>query len=627
MLKLLLSLLLTGCFAEAVIGQQMNIDSLTKALATAKEDTNKVNILANLSRAVKFTDLTKAIEYGKQGIGLAEKIGFNAGAANSYLNTSTAYIFSDKLDTALLYLDTALGFAHVVGDKNRLGLAYLNRADIYRQLQNFNQSLKNCDTALKYADQANNDDVRARVNQTFGAVFYSQQLHQQGIPYYTTALELYRKTGNLRMSAAVLNNLGLMYKALKDYTIASRVTMEAIHITDSLKDITNLSIYNSNLGEIYSQMGNYAMAQHYAKISMEYAVMQHNDKLIANAWINEGNVLMKLKRYKEAIAVLEKAYVIFRDTEDINQLATTTDLLAEAYSLTGDYSKAYEYMALYRTANDSLVKWRYDDDIAAMQTKFKVIEKDKAIEILARDKELQQQKIARQHLIMVGSAVIGLLALGGIWLAINRYRLKQRMKELELRNQIAADLHDEVGSSLSSIHMLSQMAASQQSSNTQQQDILARMSSNAKETMDKMGDIVWMIKPNETEAGSLKQRIERFACEICSSKNVALDMQLNDLEKTKLSMEQRKNIFLIFKEALNNALKYSGTGSIEIKVITENKRLALQVTDHGKGFDIATTGRGNGLDNMRNRAKELHGELLINTVAAGGTTVKLKMPL
>ena len=145
------------------------------------------------------------------------------------------------------------------------------------------------------------------------------------------------------------------------------------------------------------------------------------------------------------------------------------------------------------------------------------------------------------------------------------------MKELELRNRIAADLHDEVGSSL---------AAYTCSARWQRNPVTkphtktySRMSGNAKETMDKMGDIVWMIKPGDTEAGSLKQRMERFAYEICSSKNIVASLQLDELEKIKLTMEQRKNIYLIFKEAINNAVKYSGTEKIEVQHHCKTKNL------------------------------------------------------
>ena len=198
------------------------------------------------------------------------------------------------------------------------------------------------------------------------------------------------------------------------------------------------------------------------------------------------------------------------------------------------------------------------------------------------------------------------------------------MKELELRNQIAADLHDEVGSSLSSIHMLSQMAAKPGNEATHK-DILTRMSSNAKETMDKMGDIVWMIKPGETEAGSLKQRMERFAYEIGSSKNIAVAIQLEELDKLKLTMEQRKNIYLIFKEALNNAVKYSGTEKIEIVATILNSQLTVLVKDFGKGFDSNMVQKGNGLNNMQHRANELGASLNLSSNEGSGTLEKLSM--
>ncbi len=200
------------------------------------------------------------------------------------------------------------------------------------------------------------------------------------------------------------------------------------------------------------------------------------------------------------------------------------------------------------------------------------------------------------------------------------------MKELQLRNQIAADLHDEVGSSLSSIHMLSQMAAKPGNEATHK-DILERMSTNTKETMDKMGDIVWMIKPGETEAGSLKQRMERFAYEICSSKNIAVAMQLDELDKVKLTMEQRKNVYLIFKEALNNAVKYSGTEKIEIAAMVQSKKLILQVKDFGKGFNSNSIKKGNGLDNMQHRAKDLGALLALNSNSTDGTNLTLTLPV
>lgn len=172
--------------------------------------------------------------------------------------------------------------------------------------------------------------------------------------------------------------------------------------------------------------------------------------------------------------------------------------------------------------------------------------------------------------------------------------------------------------------MLSQMANAQ-SSNDNQKNILHKVSSNAKETMERMSDIVWMIKPGESETGSLKQRMERFGFEICGSKNISLQMDLAALDHLKPGMEQRKNIYLIFKEAINNAVKYSGTPKIEVSSTFANGQMQVTIKDFGKGFDASKASRGNGLDNMKNRAKDLGGDLTVNSEEDGGTEVSLQL--
>jgi len=102
---------------------------------------------------------------------------------------------------------------------------------------------------------------------------------------------------------------------------------------------------------------------------------------------------------------------------------------------------------------------------------------------------------------------------------------------------------------------------------------------------------------------------------------------MDDMEKIKLTMEQRKNIWLIFKEAINNAVKYSGTEKIEINTRVNNRELLLQVKDFGKGFDTSQVVKGNGLDNMQYRAAELKGSLQVKSETGKGTTINLRVPV
>jgi two-component system sensor histidine kinase UhpB len=150
------------------------------------------------------------------------------------------------------------------------------------------------------------------------------------------------------------------------------------------------------------------------------------------------------------------------------------------------------------------------------------------------------------------------------------------------------------------------------------------MSSNVKETMEKMSDIVWMIKPGKNDSSDLSERIQRFLYEIGESTTIECNFKSKNLKSLELSMAERKNIYLIFKEAVNNAAKYSVTNKIEVSLEFLEKQLVLRIQDFGKGFDIEHIRRGNGLENMQNRAKELGGKLEIKSVIGNGTVIELK---
>jgi len=300
--------------------------------------------------------------------------------------------------------------------------------------------------------------------------------------------------------------------------------------------------------------------------------------------------------------------------------------LSEWYAGHKEYEKAYSNLKQGQLLSDSVRGSKIIVDFRKLEEEYKSEKREKEIALLRKDKELNQQVLQRRNQLMIASVVVALLALGSIWLLLSRARLRNSMKELELRNSIAADLHDEVGSSLSSIHMLSQMAVRPGNEATQK-DILERMALNAEETMDRMADIVWMIKPLDTNAGSLKERMERFAYEICGSKQIEIGLHLEVLDTLKFNMQSKKNVYLIFKEAVNNAVKYSGSEKIEVKARLQNNKLELSIVDFGKGFSNSTAQKGNGLSNMQLRAIELVGKLAIESKMGTGTTIQLIVPV
>ena len=157
--------------------------------------------------------------------------------------------------------------------------------------------------------------------------------------------------------------------------------------------------------------------------------------------------------------------------------------------------------------------------------------------------------------------------------------------------------------------------------------IMDKVKVNAKETMEKMRDIVWMIKPIDNNLESLKDRMKHFLQEICILKGIAFDLKTEDLDDKKFTVYQKKNMYLIFKEAVHNAIKYSNTKQLDIKISQHKKQMNMSIEDYGDGFEIDTIKKGNGLENMNARAKELKGTLTIDSKIGRGTKIDLSFPL
>lgn len=225
------------------------------------------------------------------------------------------------------------------------------------------------------------------------------------------------------------------------------------------------------------------------------------------------------------------------------------------------------------------------------------------------------------------SMLLMLLAMVGY--GIHRLRLNRIIAVEKIRGRVSRDLHDDMGSTLSTINILSSMAKAKMATDHKKTaEYLAKISDNCQRMMEAMDDIVWAIKPDNDTMQRLIARMREFATNVLEARDILLefkaDEKLNDLRP---DMEYRRDLFLLFKEAVNNAAKYSNSHSIHIKVAIEKHRLVLEVRDEGTGFDLKNADNGNGIGNMHKRAKALQGLLSIQSQPGRGTIITLNAPL
>ncbi len=218
--------------------------------------------------------------------------------------------------------------------------------------------------------------------------------------------------------------------------------------------------------------------------------------------------------------------------------------------------------------------------------------------------------------------VIGLLIY-----SFYRMRIKQLEALQNVRNRIARDLHDDVGSALSTINIFSAMAKQNFESSPQKAELLVeKISETSQHMLYNMRDIVWSVNPKNDTMLSIVARMREYAFAICEAKNIDTEFNFSDaVSALHLDMNKRYDLLMIFKEAVNNSVKYAACTKIVINLNYNSPRLQMQIIDNGCGFNNETVKQGNGLANMQQRAANLGGALLVNTNIDLGCSITLQL--
>ncbi len=209
-----------------------------------------------------------------------------------------------------------------------------------------------------------------------------------------------------------------------------------------------------------------------------------------------------------------------------------------------------------------------------------------------------------------------------------KYLISEQVALEDQRCKITADLHDEIGSSLSSLQINSAVANTLMEKNpTEAKKLLEKIELQTEQLSDKIGDIIWSMKPGKDEFLSLSSRIKNFTSDILGSSNIDYKIRIDARANKEIKdISTRRNIVFFVKEATNNVAKYSKASLFEIKIDIVNNKIIILISDNGVGFDTSVI-NGNGLGNMKKRIRELDGELDIQSDEKNGTSIKANIPL
>ncbi|MBA2500335.1 MAG: tetratricopeptide repeat protein [Chitinophagaceae bacterium] len=654
--------------------QKVVIDSLQQINSPGKGDKEQVLALNKLASELLRTDAEKAKTILHEAVRLGVILKNARTLSTSYSTLVTILQNSGKPDSAVYYLE----LLHMLSDEATGPDAGTIKRNYNSTAGLFHKKSGNPRLALSYfkaiANLRENDDDKTTIAGNLlniGNTYRDMADYKNALTYHLEALKYFEEAGNKRGESFCYQSISNSFAELKQYENALNYSKKAIQLKTELGDKRGLGTAQDGLGNIYLGLNKYDKAlQHFTAsliIAKELNLLTEQSKTYFNigkvhaANNNAKAAILNFKQSKllsdqlgdkatssaadiELLALQKNAAMLETETKMISSLNTFTQTggrskeaggykkLADFYEANGQHDKALIYTNKYYRLNDSIQNNELQLQLKKMEEQYTVEKKENEITLLKKDQQLNVAKLEKQKAFQYGSVIFFALLLLTAFLIINRYRVMQRAKrqiEIEkMRNSIARDLHDDIGSTITGINILSNVLLKQQDDPKAMYSNLQKIKENSVLIMESMSDIVWAINPLNDTVEKIIYRMREFAAEILEPLNIKFHFKTTgDIAAVKLDPSKRKDFFLIYKEAINNAAKYSRCSNIEIVVKYDGKNLYLHITDDGEGFDEATNRKGNGLRNIRERAKEMPALLHYETVIGNGTSVILDVPL
>jgi two-component system, NarL family, sensor histidine kinase UhpB len=573
-----------GDYAKAV-------DMYLQAIRFFEKSNNQkeiANTLGNIGVSnFRMGNKEEAINMFKKSVALREKLGDAKGLAATYGNLVTAYS-SISLDSSFKYQEKAIALAKKTGVKNNLAQAYANAATLLTRMKKYNE-----------------------------AETYQQQ-----------ALQLYKETGDQLKIGNQYIGMANVQQLLGDSLKAEQYFKEAETIAVLQKNkLLFQSLYQAK-SNFYSARNNYKLSYDYNKQYYNYRDSIVNEKNTATMaelqtkyeTEKKDNEIARLnteQKIKQLEIEKQKA-VIAGNTQEAKRKEIQIQLLKQEQEL----RDAEIIRQKEELEKQTLLNKNNEQQLLLSVQELQISENEKKL----RTRQLEKERFIRNGFI---AGIIVLLIVGG--LLFNRYQLRKRLDEqkalLSMRNKISKDLHDDIGSTLTSINILSNVAEKAiEQDPVQARKMIHDITAQSKNIQQNMSDIVWAIRPDNDKVENLVARMREHIGNTLELQQITTTLEAGD-EAMQLSvpMQHRKEILLIYKEAINNILKHSGATKAVIQLSAENHLLKMNIGDNGK-WKQKQHSSGTGTYSMKQRAESLGGTLNI-TGTKDGTNVSLTIPI
>lgn len=615
-----------------------------------------------------------SLYYYRKNYAISTKYNLGERTGNAISNLGRYYIKVDNYDSALYYFNKCLLFFQNVdtsllrtSPSRYIAQTYSNIGSIYLNKGEYDSAAVYYYKALNMYKNQESITVSVILN-NLGNIYFFHQEYQKALDNYNKALDIINKhPGKFKSRrASLLTNAGGCYKELDQLDTAMLFYQQAMEIRRNIGPLTSVAGLHDNIGHIKKAKGDYAGALKEYKIALKIRQKGGSKRWLASSYGNIGLLYVKMGKNKEALPYLKQAIEIADSNSFVEVSLAAREGLSIAYKNMGNYKKSLEEFVRFSEMNDSIHSVELEEKLNYYKQLFETEKKDHLIQKLEEEQKLadlrnEKQKILveKQRMVSNSLAVFVVLLLLVLFISIRYFKMKRKadqemhlrkeqinkqktldlMKELEVttiksymegqekeRARIAGDLHDRLGSLLSTVKLHFNSLEPLFANNPE----AAKNYNYAIELLDKSVEEVRSVSRNLTK-GVLTQfglyaAVESMRDAINSSRKIKMTV-INSGMESRLKSETEITLFRVIQELVTNVIRHAQTDEIFVQFVGSNDRLNIIVEDHGVGFDKDNIkSEGIGLNNLKERINNIGGEFTIDSIPGEGTTIIIDIP-
>ncbi|MBL4716168.1 MAG: hypothetical protein COC01_01195, partial [Bacteroidetes bacterium] len=426
------------------------VDSLEVELMNMEVDTIKVKLLTKLGIEYGKSDPDKRLEYGLKAKELSEKIGYRRGILGAFKIIAQAHDIKGELDEAMEIHQARMKIAREINRKDEIASTFNSIGENYRERGEYQLALENYLQGLKICDELGGElNPNKKLKRQIAGFYNNMALVYDNLGNPERALEFHERSLKIadimnddRGKAVTYNNMAIIFYQREDYETAKKYFMQAVRLQEKLGHKESIALAYGNAGELYAEIGKLDTALFYQRKSLKMREELGDRQGILYSLGGMAVICKKKGEFQQAISYLDKAIGLGREIKAKKELSFIFEIIATVYKDMGDYKKSLEFFEKHLALKDSMINENSAKAVQEMRAKYESEKKEKEIEILTKDNELQtlqaqqqEGQIKKQWYLILGIVFILGLLMSLIYVVQSQLKFKKEANnELEDMN-------------------------------------------------------------------------------------------------------------------------------------------------------------------------------------------------